>query len=46
MSESIDMKEIEELTSSFDKLRQEIGKIIVGQENVVEELLSGHISGR
>ena len=39
MSEPIELKQIEELAASFEKLRQEIGKVIVGQEEVVEQLL-------
>ncbi len=39
MPEPIDLKEVEDLTASFDKLRQEIAKVIVGQEDVVEQLL-------
>ncbi|MBN1441966.1 MAG: MoxR family ATPase [Planctomycetes bacterium] len=39
MSESIDIREVERLTSSFEKLRTEIAKVIVGQEKVVEQLL-------
>ena len=39
MSEPIDLKEVERLTARFQQLRDEIGKVIVGQEEVVEQLL-------
>jgi MoxR-like ATPase len=39
MPEPADLQAIERLTSSFEKLRQEIARVIVGQHEVVEQLL-------
>ena len=39
MSDSINLENVEQLKSTFDKLRKEIAKIIVGQDEVVEQLL-------
>ena len=39
MSEPADLSAVERMRSSFDRLRGEIGKVIVGQNEVVEQLL-------
>ena len=39
MAKKSDLAEVKRMQKSFDKLRAEIGKIIVGQEDVVEQLL-------
>jgi len=39
MTDSADLSAIDQMKSSFEKLRQEIGKVIVGQNDVVEQLL-------
>ena len=39
MSEPADLQSIERMNGSFEKLRAEIGKMIVGQNDVVEQLL-------
>ncbi|MEE3231121.1 MAG: AAA family ATPase, partial [Planctomycetota bacterium] len=39
MAKKSDLAEVKRMQKSFDKLRAEIGKVIVGQEDVVEQLL-------
>ncbi len=39
MAKKSDLDEVKRMQKSFDKLRAEIGKVIVGQEDVVEQLL-------
>jgi len=39
MSQQADLGAVERMKTSFEKLRSEIGKVIVGQDEVVEQLL-------
>jgi MoxR-like ATPase len=39
-----DVEAVSELTAAFSSIRQEIGKIIIGQENVIEQLLVSLLS--
>ncbi len=39
-----DVEAVTELTASFAAIRQEIGKVIIGQENVIEQLLVSLLS--
>ncbi|MCZ6792422.1 MAG: AAA family ATPase, partial [Planctomycetota bacterium] len=45
MSEPIDLKQIEKLTESFTRLRDEIGKVIVGHTEVVDGVLTALLVG-
>ncbi len=39
-----DVEAVAELTSAFSAIRQEIGKVIIGQENIIEQLLVSLLS--
>ncbi|HBC46466.1 MAG TPA: AAA family ATPase, partial [candidate division Zixibacteria bacterium] len=38
-AEKSDLKAVERLTEGFGKIKSEIGKVIIGQDQVIEQLL-------
>ena len=43
--DSADLEEVKQFNQTFERLRDEVGKVIVGQKRVVEELLIALFSG-